>query len=82
MHATIYPLHVLPMPWYTVGLDYLIHLPMSDCFANMLVVVDHLTRMAHFLPYIESKTTKQIASLFLDAVYIFVTSRVLQKYIA
>jgi hypothetical protein len=50
MAATLYPLHVSPTPWHTVGLDYLTHLLMSNGFDNMMIVVDHLTRMAHFLP--------------------------------
>jgi hypothetical protein len=52
MAATLYPLHVppSPRPWHTVGLDYLTHLLESNGFNNVLIVVDHLTRMAHFLP--------------------------------
>ena len=50
MAATVYPLHVPPIPWHTVGLDYLTHLHVSNGFGNELIVVDHVTRMAHFLP--------------------------------
>jgi hypothetical protein len=51
MAATLYPLLVPPKPWHIVGLDYLAHLLESNGFNNVLIVVDHLTRMAHFLPY-------------------------------
>jgi hypothetical protein len=50
MAATLYRLHVPPRPWHAFGLDYLTHLPMGNDFDNVLIVVDHLTRMAHFLP--------------------------------
>jgi hypothetical protein len=50
MAATLYPLHVPHRPWHTVGLDYLTTLHESNGFNNVLIVVGHLTRMAHFLP--------------------------------
>jgi hypothetical protein len=48
MAATLYPLLVPPRPWHIVGLNYLEHLPESNGLNTMLIVVDHLTRMAHF----------------------------------
>jgi hypothetical protein len=42
---------------------------MSNGFDNMLIVVDHLTRMPHFLPCIESVTAEETVSLFLHGVY-------------
>jgi hypothetical protein len=50
MAATLYPIRVPPRPWHTVGLDYLTHLHESNGFNSVLIVVDQLTRMAHFLP--------------------------------
>jgi hypothetical protein len=64
MAATLNPLHVPPRPWDTIGLDYLTHLPVSNDFDSVLIVVDHLTRMAHFLPCTESVTAKETATLF------------------
>jgi hypothetical protein len=69
MAATLYPLHVPPRPWHTIGLDYLTNLHVSNGFDNVLIVVDHLTRIAHFMPCIESVTAKETASLFLQRVY-------------
>jgi hypothetical protein len=67
--ATLYPLHVPPRPWQKVGLDYLTHLPESNGFNTVLIVVDHLTRMIHFLPCAESVTAEETATLFLHGVY-------------
>jgi hypothetical protein len=50
MAVTLYPLPISPRPWRTFGLDYLIHLLVSNGFDIVLIVVDHLTRMANFLP--------------------------------
>jgi hypothetical protein len=38
-------------------------------FDNVLILVDHLTRMPYFLPCKESVTTKETAKLFLTGVY-------------
>jgi hypothetical protein len=69
MAATLYPLHVPPRPWNTIGLEYLTHLPRSNGFDSVLIVVDHMTRMAHFRPCIESVTTEKTATLLLLGVY-------------
>jgi hypothetical protein len=50
--------------WHIVGLDYLTHLHVSHGFDNVMIAVDHLSRMAHFLPCTKSVTTKEIANLF------------------
>jgi hypothetical protein len=50
MAATLYPLPVPPRPWHIIGLAYLTHLHESNGFNSVLIIVDHLTRMAHFLP--------------------------------
>jgi hypothetical protein len=46
--ASLYPLLVPPRPWHTIGRDYLTRLLLSNGLDNVLIVVDHLTRMAHF----------------------------------
>jgi hypothetical protein len=71
MAATLHPLLVPPRPWHTIiGLDYVTHLLLvSNIFDTLLIVVDHLTRMAHFLPCTESVTSKETATLFLHGVY-------------
>jgi hypothetical protein len=44
-------LDVPPRPWHTVGLaEFLTYLHVSASFDSVLVVVDHLTRMAQFFP--------------------------------
>jgi hypothetical protein len=69
MAATLYPLLVPPRQWHTIGLDYLTHLTESNGFNSALIVVDHLTRMAHFLPCTEIVNAEETATLFLQGVY-------------
>jgi hypothetical protein len=66
MAATLYPLRVPPIPWHIVGLDYLTHLPESNGCNSVVIVVDHLTRMAHFMPCTENVTAEETATLFLQ----------------
>jgi hypothetical protein len=52
-----------------MGLDYLTHLHVSYGFDSVLIVVDHLTQMAHFLMCTKSATSAEHPSLFLHGVY-------------
>ena len=66
-------LHSLPIPqwsWQSIGMDYLGPVPMSKNGNDMvLIVVDRLTKMAHFIPTTTKITTKQTAELFLRHVF-------------
>jgi hypothetical protein len=42
----------------------------SNGFKSVVIVVDHLARMAHFLPCTKSITAEETANLFLHGVYI------------
>jgi hypothetical protein len=66
--ATLYPLHAPPRPWHTVGLEYLTHLLESNDFNSVRTVVDHLTRMARFMPCTKTVTAEETAILFLHGV--------------
>jgi hypothetical protein len=47
-----------------MGLDYLTQLHVSNGFDSVLIVVDHITRMAHYLPCTQSVTTEGTNNLF------------------
>ena len=49
------PLPVPPEPWHTVTMDFITDLPLSSTYGSttwdsILVVVDKLTKMAHYIP--------------------------------
>jgi hypothetical protein len=67
--ATVYALHVPLIPWDAVSFDYLTSILVSNGFDIVLIVVDHVTRMAIVSPRTESITTKEITSLLLHGVY-------------
>ncbi|GKD40485.1 retrotransposable element Tf2, partial [Tanacetum coccineum] len=65
-------LHPLPIPdriWQDISMDFIESLPMSQGKNALLVVVDRLSKYAHFLPITHPYTTLQVAQLFLDNVY-------------
>ncbi|GJT05971.1 retrotransposon-related protein [Tanacetum coccineum] len=65
-------LQPLPIPeriWQDISMDFIESLPLSNGKSALLVVVDRLSKFAHFLSITHPYTTSQIAQLFLDNVY-------------
>jgi transposase InsO family protein len=50
-------------------MDFIVDLPKSKSFDLVFVVVDQLTKMAHFVPCNKTITGKEMARLFLENVY-------------
>jgi hypothetical protein len=64
------PLPIPARPWQSIGMDFLGPLPESKSHHDMiLIIIDRLTKMAHFIPTTSNVTSKQTAELFLQ--YIF-----------
>jgi hypothetical protein len=65
-------LQPLPIPtslWFSISRDFITNLPPSSFYDSILVVVDRLTKMVHFIPCIKTIIGKGIAKLFLDHVF-------------
>ena len=71
-HTNTHPagkLQPLPIPagaWQDLSMDFIEGLPKSDGFS--VIVVDRLTKYAHFLPVKHPFTAQGVARLFLDTV--------------
>jgi transposase InsO family protein len=50
-------------------MDFIVDLPKSKSFDSVFVVVDRLTKMAHFVPCNKTITCKEMARLFLENMY-------------
>jgi transposase InsO family protein len=50
-------------------MDFIVDLPKSKSFDSIFVVVDRLTKMAHFVPCNKTITGKETTRLFLENVY-------------
>ena len=66
--AAVDPLPVPPHPWHTCGMDFITDLPDCSGYDSILVVIDHLTRLAHFIPCKSTITAKEVAELFLKEI--------------
>ncbi|GKE22302.1 retrotransposon-related protein [Tanacetum coccineum] len=65
-------LQPLPIPnqiWQDISMDFIDSLPVSQGKSTVLVVVDRLSKQAHFIPVTHPYTAKVIAQLFLDNNY-------------
>jgi len=56
-------------PWSHISADFITKLPLAQGYDSILVVVDRLTKMAHFIPTTEKTTAGGLARLFRDNVW-------------
>ena len=62
----------LPIPdtcWHTISVDFIVELPQSDRYDAVMVVVNSLTKRAHFLPVNTTITAEGSARQFRDNVW-------------
>jgi hypothetical protein len=55
--------------WQVVTLDFVEGLPRSAGYNSILVVVDKLTKYAHFMPLVHPYTAAQVAQTYFDNVF-------------
>jgi hypothetical protein len=63
------PLPILDMTWQHIIMDFIEALPKSEGHDTILVVVDKLTKYAHFISLAHPFSTRTIVQLFLDNVF-------------
>jgi len=56
-------------PWSHISADFITKLSLVQGYDSILVVVDRLTKMAHFIPTTEKTTAGGLARLFRDNVW-------------
>ena len=66
----LHPLDIPEMKWESVSLDFLTALPrVREGFDSVLVVVDCLTKVAHFIPVKSTHTVVDIARIFIREIF-------------
>lgn len=63
------PLPIPDRPWSTIGVDFIVKLPISFGYDSIMVVVDHLTKAAHFIPALESWKADDLARAFVTEIF-------------
>ena len=56
-------------PWIHISVDFITKLPIAQGYDSILVVVDRLTKMVHFIPTTEKTSAEGLARLFRDNVW-------------
>jgi len=56
-------------PWTHISADFITKLPLAQGYNSILVVVDRLTKMVHFIPTTEKTSAEELARLFRDNVW-------------
>src|SRR5437588_7989111 len=67
-YGLLQPLEIPTKPWESISMDFVTDLPESEGYDAIWVVVDRLTKMAHFLPCRTDLKTRQFVRLFMDNV--------------
>ena len=63
------PLPIPMQPWSDISMDFIEGLPLSDHKTTIFVVVDRLTKYAHFIPLSHPYTAKQVATIFFEHIH-------------
>jgi len=56
-------------PWTHISADFITKLPLAQGYDSILVVVDRLTKIVHFIPTTEKMSAEGLARLFRDNVW-------------
>jgi hypothetical protein len=68
-YGLLRPLPILKKHWFLISMDFITNLPNSKAFDSIFVVVDRLTKMAHFMLCNKTVVGKETARLFMDNIY-------------
>jgi hypothetical protein len=67
--GTIQPLPIPPAIWKDISMDFITGLPKSGNKSVIMVVVDRLSKYAHFFPLHHPFTAPTVAQIFMDQVF-------------
>ena len=62
------PLQIPDRPWSSISMDFIVGLPLSKGFNSICVIVDRFSKMAHFIPCLDTITASQLASVFMRSI--------------
>ena len=69
MASTLQPLPIPSWKWEDISMDFIVGLPnTSQKHDSIWVIIDRLTKTAHFLPVHSTYSTKKYAEVYLDQI--------------
>lgn len=63
------PLPIPDRPWSTIGIDFIVKLPVSGGFDSIMVIVDHYSIHTHFIRAKETWSLIDMANTFIEQVF-------------
>jgi hypothetical protein len=67
--GTLKPLPIPPTIWRDISMDFIVGLPKLGNTSVIMVVVDHISKYAHFFALQHPFTTSKMAQLFMDHMF-------------
>jgi len=67
--SKLMPNSIPEKPWTHILADFITKLPLAQGYDSILVVVDRLTKIVHFIPTMEKTSAERLARLFRDNVW-------------
>ena len=68
-YGLLSPLSTPSRPWIEISMDFIVELPKSKEMTTIMVVVDRLTKMAHFIPFRCLPTSSIAADSFIANIF-------------
>jgi len=68
-YGSLQQLSIPERPWNSISMDFIEKLPSSSSFDTILVIVDHLSKQAIFIPTQDTITSAELARLFVIHVF-------------
>ncbi|GKC24457.1 ty3-gypsy retrotransposon protein [Tanacetum coccineum] len=68
-YGLLQPLPTPSQPWHDISMDFITQLPPSKGKVSIWVIVDRLSKYAHFLPLSPNYTAITLASIFMHEIY-------------
>ena len=68
-YGLLQPLEVPQQPWKSIAMDFVTGLPESEGYDAIWVVIDRLTKMAHFVPCHTSIKAEEFGRLFIQNIF-------------
>ena len=69
LYGLFHPLPIPKGPWLLLSMNFTTNLPPTNGKDSIFVIVNRLTKMAHFISYTKTITGKETSKLFLDNIY-------------
>src|SRR5438105_11346693 len=68
-YGLLQPLEVPYAPWKSISVDFIVALRELEGKTQIMVVVDRFTKIAHFVPLLETATATDVARAFMKEIW-------------